>query len=406
MKRKSRHGLPEARELAPDYPLQGTSLDLPLVEVLSFSDARRKTYIQKLLKALAKEISADRMALKNRISFAKEMRDLRKLLYAPVDQYLYTDDKTLKRNVLGRGSPGSTHTFWSRTQMWKMETKGGNLRKKIEEQPASFVRTLEKLFDSRHEAKEGFRNESSAIRVALKFLQYDHSSGTAFPPFHARFFADKFLPKDGDGIVVDPCAGWGGRLLGTLMIPRATQVSYFGIDPQKTNKSAYDGLIRRVNVWLKKEIEGKRTAQIYYKPFEDWVHSVSAKKLMGCVDLVFTSPPYFRAENYDPTNKKQSANRYTDYARWREHFYKPLFKGAFDLLKPGGHFVLNVANVSEAPKLEGDARKLATEMGFQFVGFYKLAMSLNATARKGKQKRAVTVGGKTNKYEAVFVFSR
>ena len=36
---------------------------------------------------------------------------------------------------------------------------------------------------------------------ALSFLQFDKSSGCAFPPFHAKFLADKYLPKDKDSIV-------------------------------------------------------------------------------------------------------------------------------------------------------------------------------------------------------------
>lgn len=393
-------------DFEPDYPLQGSSLDVPLDEVLSYTPEQRQAYIRALLKALAKEIKADSMALKARVPFAREMRDLRKLLYDPVDAYLFTDDKTFKRNILGKGSPGATHTYWSRRQMWKMETKAGDLRSKIVNLAPSLIKSLSGLFDASDQSKQGFRREGSAIQNALRFLQYDHSSGSAFPPFHARFFADKFLPKDADGIVVDPCAGWGGRLLGTLLVPRKTRVTYYGVDPNKNNKHAYEGLIRRVNVWLKRELPGKREARIFYKPFEDWIRSSSAKKLEGKVDLVLTSPPYFSAENYDPTSKKQSANRYEEYEQWREHFYKPMFVGVRDLLKPGGAFVLNVANVSEAPKLESDAKKLAKEVGLEFTGFYKLALAVSAAGRKTGLKRGTTVRGSLFKYEAVFIFTR
>lgn len=405
-KSKSVSATRRADDFEPDYPLQGSSLDVPLDEVLTYTPENRHAFIRALLKALAKEIKADNMALKARVPFKREMRDLRKLLYDPVDAYLFTDDKTFKRNVLGKGSPGGTHTFWSRRQMWKMETKAGDLRSKIVNQAPSLVKKLDSFFDVSNTSKQAFRKEGSAVQNALRFLQYDHSSGSAFPPFHARFFADKFLPKDADGIVVDPCAGWGGRLLGTLLVPRKTRVTYYGIDPNKNNKHAYEGLIRRVNVWLKRELPEARAARIFYKPFEDWIQSAIAKKLKGKVDLVLTSPPYFSAENYDPASGKQSANRYKEYEQWREHFYKPMFAGVRDLLKPGGVFVLNVANVSEAPKLESDARKLAKEVGLEFTGFYKLALTMYATARGGRMKRAIKVRGKLYKYEAVFVFTR
>ena len=368
-----------------DYPLQGSKLDMSLDEVLAFNPKQRVRYIRSLLSALGREIKSDTMALKKRVSFAKEMRDLRNLLYEPVDKYLYTDENTKKRNVLGRGSPGSTHTFWSRTQMWKMATKGGDLHQAIVKHDEALVRKLERLFDPNNKSKAALRDaRQTAVQNALKYMQFDGGVGSAFPPFHARFFADKYLPKDGDGIVIDPCAGWGGRLIGTLSVPRSGHVRYYATDPEKRNKPAYDGLTRRINIWMKKELTGERSAKIVYRPFEDWLKSTAAKALHGKADLVITSPPYFSAENCNTSNRKQSANRYSNYEKWRSHFYQPLVKGAFDLLKPNGTFVLNIADVAEAPRLERDARILATEAGFSSGGFYKLAMSINPSQRVSK----------------------
>lgn len=391
-----------------DYPLQGTKVDLPLETVFSFSADQRNKYVKRLLNSLGREIKHDRMALKARISFAREMRDLRKLLYAPVDKYLYTDQITRRRNVLGKGSPGSTHTYWSRTQMWKMATKGGDLRQLILGKTPNLVTSLERLFDPNFTGKASLRTvRHTAVQNALSYMQFDKGVGTAFPPFHAKFFADKYLPKQGDGIIVDPCAGWGGRLLGSLCVPRSGHVRYYGTDPEKRNKPAYEGLTRRINVWLKREIPGKRTGRIFYQPFEDWMVSKSAKKLRGMVDLVFTSPPYFSAENYNTDNRKQSANRYTSYDEWRELFYRRLVQGAYDLLKPGGHFVLNIANVAEAKHLERDARTLAKEVGFERAAFFKLAMSINPRILSaGPPKHSVTVDGSMFKYEPVFCFMK
>jgi hypothetical protein len=158
---------------------------------------------------------------------------------------------------------------------------------------------------------------------------------------------------------------------------------------------------------LKKELPGERSAQIFYQPFEDWLKSKAAKELHGKADLVITSPPYFSAENYNPSNRKQSANRYSNYEKWRSHFYRPLVKGAFDLLKPNGTFVLNIADVAAAPRLERDARTLATEAGFSNGGFYKLAMSINPSQRVSKSARhTVMVDGSLFKYEPVFIFKK
>ena len=238
-------------------------------------------------------------------------------------------------------------------------------------------------------------------------MQVNQLSGTAFPPFHAKFFADKFLPKDEAGIVLDPCAGWGGRLLGSLAVNRKQRVHYYGIDPEFRNKKAYEGLKRRVNVWLKNELTGPRDATLFYEPFEDWINTKPARSLRDKVDLVITSPPYFAAENYNPRNRRQSANRYPEYLQWRENFYRVLMENAFRLLKPNGYFVLNIADVAEAPRLERDARKLVAEAGFVGAGFYKLAMSINPAHRKAKNARhVVTVRGNKFKYEPVFVFRK
>lgn len=396
------------KSFAPDFPLQGTKLDLPMPQVLAMTPAERRKYVRHVLAALRRQIDRDTMALKKRVTFGAEMRDLRKLLHSPADQYLYTDERTYKRNVLGRGSPGNTHTYWSRSQMWKMKTRGGDLAELIRKPTPSFLASIANLLDVNNASKAGFRKESrSAVQNILSYLQLDKSTGTAFPPFHAKFLADKFLPTQGDGIVVDPCAGWGGRLLGTLCVNRTGHVRYFGVDPEKRNKPAYEGLKRRVNVWLKRELNGKRSARVFYQPFEDWIASRSAGKLIGHVNVVVTSPPYFSAEQYNPLNPKQSANRYKSYREWREGFYRELFIGAANLLKPGGVFVLNIADVAEAPRLERDARLIARDIGFENAGFFKMAMSVAPSMRKsGNIRHAVEVNGKLFKHEPVFCFRK
>jgi hypothetical protein len=390
----------------PDHVLQGTEFDVPLEHVFGFTSKERARYITKLLDALAKAIRNKTFSLKMNVPFKREMRDLRRLLYAAADQYLFVDEKTKKRNVLGKGSPGSTHVQWSRTQIWRMKTKSGDLSSQIKAKAPILVKQLDKLFDPKNDSMALFR-ESNALRSALRLMEVNKHSGTAFPPFHAKFFADKYLPKNSEGIIVDPCAGWGGRLIGSLLVNRTYPVRYYGIDPAIENKEAYDGLNRRVDIWLKKELTGPRDAIISYKPFEDWIASKAAKSLMGKVDLVITSPPYFSAEDYNPKDPHQSTNRYPQYLKWREGFYRVLMQGAYDLLKPMGVFVLNIADVSEAPYLERDARKLAAETGFVGAGFYKFAMTLSPTALKAKRvKRAVTVNGTRFRYEPVFVFRK
>jgi len=389
-----------------DYPLQGSSFDLPLKQVLAFSPERRNEYVLCLLKEFSKSISANEMALKRRVPFQKEMRDLRRLVRYPYDKYLFLDELTYKRNVLGRGSPGGSHTYWSRRNMWRMTTRQGDLARKIQDAESGLVRKIDKYLDGAQGGKKVFWNlKRTTIQNLLTYLELDNGVATAFPPFHARFFAEQFLPKTGRSIVVDPCAGWGGRLLGTLCVNRDGPVMYIGIDPEKRNREAYENLYGRVRKYLRNEIAGERYMKMFYRPFEDWIKTSYAKRLNGMVDLVVTSPPYFSAEVYNTDNKNQSANRYTTYEIWRERFYRVLIQSAFALLKPGGTFVLNIANVTSSNLLEKDARFLAREIGFVNGGFYKLAMSIVPGTRTGVRHRVV-VDGIEFKHEPCFVFKK
>jgi len=393
----------------PDYPLQGTALDLPITEVLAFNEKQRQAYVDRLLSEFTKIIKKDAMALKNRVSFASEMRDLRKLVRLPFDRYLFLDELTYKRNVLGKGSPGVTHTYWSRTLNWQMATTAGDLPNDISKKDPKLVKKLNRYLDNTYEGVFSLNRSKSksttTVQAILSYLQVETHVGTAFPPFHARFLAERFLPHGSDCLIVDPCAGWGGRLLGSLCVNRKHAVTYVGVDPERRNKETYENLLGRVRKYLKGEIEGERFMEMYYRPFEDWIKSVSARRYLGKVDLVVTSPPYFAAEVYNTTNSKQSANRYKTYDEWRSKFYYSLVKGAYDLLKPGGVFVLNIADVSSARTLEKDARLLARYVGFKNAGFYKLAMSVAPGVRTAL-KHKVVVDGAEFKHEPVFCFKK
>lgn len=392
-------------ENTPDYLLQGTDLDVPIADVLSWSASERRAFIVRFLAAADKEISAGTMALKRTAPFAREMREYRQILKLPADAYLRLDELTFKRNVLMAGAPGRSHTYWSRHQMWRMATKFGDVARDIQTKDSKLVRRLEKLLDGQNKGKAMFRAKTGSVLLTLaRYLEGQYNLRTAFPPFHARFFADLYLPANEDSIVVDPCAGWGGRLIGTLLVNRRSRVEYIGVDPNENNQPAYAGLLRRIG-YLRKEIKGERVGRVDCRPFEKWIHGKDARALIGRADLVITSPPYWTAEVYDPKSKEQSANRFPTYKEWREGFYRPLVDGAFAILKPGGVFVLNIADVVGAP-LERDARKLTREAGFKGKGFYKLAMSRSPGTLEGKPRHSVQVDGIVWKHEPVFVFEK
>ena len=144
---------------------------------------------------------------------------------------------------------------------------------------------------------------------------------------------------------------------------------------------------------------------IYIKPFEEWIKTRSAKSIMGKVDMVITSPPYFNAENYNPNNKNQSANKYQNYYEWKRKFYRPLIEGAFTLLKPNGVFVLNVADVKGAEVLEQHALEIADSVGFKNEDYFAMQMAVQVGTSKNV-RHAIRINGKTYKSEPIFVFRK
>lgn len=63
-----------------------------------------------------------------------------------------------------------------------------------------------------------------------------------------------------------------------------------------------------------------------------------------CVDVVFTSPPYFDTELYDGNNASQSCVVYSDYGDWFNNWLVHCLRESARTLKPGGKLIINIAN--------------------------------------------------------------
>lgn len=148
-----------------------------------------------------------------------------------------------------------------------------------------------------------------------------------FPPFVAQRIY-KWYGGSGAFKVLDPCCGWGGRMIGCASIPNTT---YVGCEPcTKT----YDGLMR-LGEWLK-SLQPTFNFEIFHDPYEDFTTSEK-------FDIALTRPPYYNTEHYsdEPTN---SLNRYDTYEKWVEGFYRPLILNTVDRIKDDGVFILNIGD--------------------------------------------------------------
>ncbi len=187
-----------------------------------------------------------------------------------------------------------------------------------------------------HEAPAALLNEHSAalanksegkVRSFLRGMTYVPGQ---FNPGIACAIFKELSPES----VLDPCAGWGDRLAGAMATPSVKK--YIGVDPNRALQPGYAAQVKR------------------YAPAGKFSVVPGAFEDVGLAenhfDLVFTSPPYFDTEHYSD-DEGQSDVRYPRMERWVSVFFVGLLTKATRCVRPGGHVVLNVANVMRSGKI-------------------------------------------------------
>lgn len=149
-----------------------------------------------------------------------------------------------------------------------------------------------------------------------------------FPPFVARQVYQTYGNKD-NLRVLDPCCGWGGRMIGCASIPNTT---YVGCEP---STKTYEGLLK-LGKWLH-ELQPTFKYQIYNMPYEEF-DSGNEK-----FDIALTSPPYYDTEKYSDEDTN-SCNRYHSLEDWSDNFFAKLITSTVDRLDTGGVFILNIGD--------------------------------------------------------------
>ena len=191
------------------------------------------------------------------------------------------------------------------------------------------------------------------VRV-FRALQAVVRGPTNFRPSIAKAVVDAFCPLG--GLVLDPCAGYGGRAAGTLITGRR----YFGVDPHPNSEKAHKGLQTVLGGSL----------EFLCKPFED-------TDLEGLqADLVFTSPPYFAVERYS-NDTSQSWVRYPMWKVWLESFLYVMVEKAWVNLRPGGVFCVNTKDVRDGSKvypIGGALLEAAQRTGFRLQQKFEIPL--------------------------------
>lgn len=131
--------------------------------------------------------------------------------------------------------------------------------------------------------------------------------------------------------VLDPCAGWGGRLLGFMSSQLGGE--YWATDP---STKTYQGLIKLKQFLLSAENIIRPEIKLFNSPFED-LQELPERYF----DFAFTSPPYFDTEIYSDEDT-QAANRYKTIEEFNEKFLTELIAKTVRHLKKGKCFLLNI----------------------------------------------------------------
>lgn len=220
-------------------------------------------------------------------------------------------------------------------------------------------------------------HDDSRLKAAIR-LQLDHGdpvhphrvlraismmcrTPTIFRPLVMRAIVQRYVPEN--GVVWDPCAGYGGRLLGAV----AAGVRYLATEVES---STVEG-----NRRLAEDLGAK--AVVLQQPAQDvcWGETV---------DLVFTSPPYFNVEKYGVSPSQSVAGK-TTFDEWVNSFLIPLIDNARKHLQPGGVFALNVADSrKDQVPLVGTVQHLACRQGF--TPLEVLWMPLPSLNRRGARE--------------------
>lgn len=242
--------------------------------------------------------------------------DVRKSLFKKLVEFnadnLEIGENELQQNMLGLNLANYYHP-----QMWEVRCRGRKSPKEVFDDLELLTKAIYKRIHLSDTKLKPFN-----IRKSIKvFGGYGVSN---FRPTIAKYIYEKFCPLN--GYVLDPCMGYGGRLLGALA---SSKVSFYqGYDPDKRQCSG--------NFLMSKELNNGKEISITNLPFED------SKDVHGRFDLVFTSPPYFNTEEYS-YDETQSFIRYPTYLEWVEGFLYPLIRKSYLALKPGAYFIINVA---------------------------------------------------------------
>lgn len=230
-----------------------------------------------------------------------------------------------------------------------------------------------------------------------------------FSPMTARAIYQTYLPNG--GTVLDPSAGYGGRLLGALTAPG--NFRYIGCDPNDETIYNLDRLGQLIE-----SVTGRTDSyELRCRGSQD------LELAPNSVELAFTSPPYFDLEIYDekgaePGSPSQSVTSFSNVDAWLTRYVRPTSERVREALKPGGLFLVNITDYRTGKKDPVTGRQEVMQIvdrwvehtegdGFELVNLHYLAPRARPGDLQNHRKRVKLTDAKPNvELEPILVFRK
>jgi hypothetical protein len=229
---------------------------------------------------------------------------------------------------------------------------------------------------------KAIRKFGEVTDYSLRHGQYGILKG-ACNLFHANL-ARSLIHLLGGTRVLDPCAGWGDRLIGAMASPGVTR--YLAFDP---NTALVNGHTEMIQMFSSRA-PGKGVYNVVCAPFEhgiipeqDLPSTVTSQgkgegdhvgleeksgMIKGGFDLILTSPPYFDLEIYEDVSSSSTSSSSSSMSvttgkngviekglnqsivtsgakglnPWLTDWYFPMMSKAWAALAPGGHMAIYI----------------------------------------------------------------
>jgi hypothetical protein len=188
--------------------------------------------------------------------------------------------------------------------------------------------------------------------------------------------------------ILDPCVGWGGRMLGTLV----TGGEYVGCEPDPNTAAGLRGIISDPAL----PTSAPECVRIFEAPVEEcW------DRIGDGFDMILTSPPYYNLELY--TAGEQCVQKYPAWEDWVERWLKPVIIGCLERVRAGGVSCWSVKNIrtDRVYPLADEVARIHREVGWELVK----TVTMRGSARPGGGR--IQAGKETRESEEeTFCFQR